>query len=116
MASQHYLSQTLCCAIHIHNRGEIADVCCKGMPHLTISLDLCQKICFLPAVSRGWRKLHNEEFIDFVPRRVLCSSPSIIKMITSRRIRLAEHVVCLGEKRYTYTVMMGKHGEITWKT
>jgi hypothetical protein len=26
-------------------------------------------------------------------------------MITSRRIRLAGHVVCLGEKRYTYTVM-----------
>jgi hypothetical protein len=29
-------------------------------------------------------------------------------MITSRRRRLAGHVVCLGEKRYTYTVMVGK--------
>jgi hypothetical protein len=62
MASQHYLLQTVCCAIHIHNLGEVADVCCKGMPHLAISLDLCQemyfiqKIRFLPAVNKGLEK------------------------------------------------------------
>jgi hypothetical protein len=34
----------------------------------------------------GWRKLHNEEL------RNLYSSPSIITIITSRRIRCAGHV------------------------
>jgi hypothetical protein len=37
-------------------------------------------------VMGGWRKLHNEELHN------LYSSPSIIIMIKSRRMRLAEHV------------------------
>jgi hypothetical protein len=37
-------------------------------------------------VTGGWRKLHNEELHN------LYSSPSIIKMIESRRIRWAVHV------------------------
>jgi hypothetical protein len=41
-------------------------------------------------VSGGWRKLHNEELPD------LYSSPSIIIIIESRRIRLAGHVALLG--------------------
>jgi hypothetical protein len=40
-----------------------------------------------------WRKLHNEELHD------LYSSPSIIRMIKSRRMRWAWHVACMGEKR-----------------
>jgi hypothetical protein len=40
----------------------------------------------------GCRKLHNEELHN------LCSSPSVIKMIKSRRIRLAGHVARMGEK------------------
>jgi hypothetical protein len=38
-------------------------------------------------VTGGWRKLHNEELHD------LFCSPIIIRMIKSRRIRWAEHVV-----------------------
>jgi hypothetical protein len=38
-------------------------------------------------VTGGWRKLHNEEL------RNLYSSPSIIRIIKSKRIRWAEHVV-----------------------
>jgi hypothetical protein len=34
-------------------------------------------------VTRGWRKLHIEEIHNF------CSSPSIIRMIKSRRMRWA---------------------------
>jgi hypothetical protein len=37
-------------------------------------------------VTGGWRKLHNEELRD------LYSSPSIIRIIKSRRMRLAGHV------------------------
>jgi hypothetical protein len=39
------------------------------------------------------RKLHNEELRD------LYSSPSIIRIIKSRRMRLAGHVARMGEKR-----------------
>jgi hypothetical protein len=44
-------------------------------------------------VTRGWRKLHNEELHNFY------SSPSIIRMIKSRRMRWAGHVARMGEKR-----------------
>jgi hypothetical protein len=44
----------------------------------------------------GWRKLHNEEL------RGLYSSPSIIKMIKSRRMRLVGHVARIVEKRDAY--------------
>jgi hypothetical protein len=37
-------------------------------------------------VTGGWRNLHNEEL------HILYSSPSIIRMIKSRRIRWAGHV------------------------
>jgi hypothetical protein len=37
-------------------------------------------------VTGGWRKLHNEELRD------LYSSPSIIRIIKSRRMRWAGHV------------------------
>jgi hypothetical protein len=41
-------------------------------------------------VTGGWRKLHNEELCD------LYSSPSIIIMIKSRRMRWAGHVTRMG--------------------
>jgi hypothetical protein len=41
-------------------------------------------------VIGGWRKLHNEEFHNFY------SSPSIIRMIVSRRMRWARHVARMG--------------------
>jgi hypothetical protein len=40
----------------------------------------------------GWRKLHNEELHN------LYSSPSIIRMIKSRRIRWAGHVARMGRR------------------
>jgi hypothetical protein len=47
-------------------------------------------------VTRGWRKLHNVEPHNFY------SSPSIIRMIKSRRMRWAGHAARLGEKRNAY--------------
>jgi hypothetical protein len=43
-----------------------------------------------------WRKLHNEELHDFY------SSPSIIRRIKLRRMKLAGHVARMGEKRNAY--------------
>jgi hypothetical protein len=53
-------------------------------------------------VTVGWRKLHNEELQD------LCSSPSIIRIIKSRRMRWAGHVARIGEKRNVYRLLVGK--------
>jgi hypothetical protein len=44
-------------------------------------------------VTGDWRKLHNEELHN------LYSSPDIIRLIKSRRMRLAGHVARMGVKR-----------------
>jgi hypothetical protein len=41
-------------------------------------------------VTGGWRKLHNEELHN------LYSSPNVIRMIKTRRIRWASHVARIG--------------------
>jgi hypothetical protein len=53
-------------------------------------------------VTGGWRKLHNEELHN------LYSSPNIIRIIKSRRIKWAEHVARMGEKRNVYRLLVGK--------
>jgi hypothetical protein len=49
-----------------------------------------------------WRKLHNEELHNLYP------SPSIIRIIKSRRMRWAGHVAWMGEKRNVYRLLAGK--------
>jgi hypothetical protein len=49
----------------------------------------------------GWRKLHNEELQN------LYSSPSIIRVIKSRRMRWAGHVARMGRR--------GMHIGYWWK-
>jgi hypothetical protein len=53
-------------------------------------------------VTGVWRKLHNEELHN------LYSSPNLIRMIKSRRMRLARHVAQMGEKRNAYRILVGK--------
>jgi hypothetical protein len=53
-------------------------------------------------VTGEWRKLHNEELRD------LYYSPSIIKIIKSRRMRWAGHVARMGEKMNAYRLFVGK--------
>jgi hypothetical protein len=53
-------------------------------------------------VIRGWRKLHNEELHN------LYYSPSIIRIIKSRRMRWAGHVERMGEKRNACRILVGK--------
>jgi hypothetical protein len=53
-------------------------------------------------VTGGWRKLHNEELHN------LYSSPSMIRIIKSRRMRWPRHVARMGLKRNMYRVLVGK--------
>jgi hypothetical protein len=53
-------------------------------------------------VTGGWRKLHNEELHN------LYSSPNIIRLINSRRLRWAGHVARTGENRNAYRILVGK--------
>ena len=53
-------------------------------------------------VTGEWRRLHNEELND------LYSSPNIVRVIKSRRIRWAGHVARMAEERGVYRVLVGK--------
>jgi hypothetical protein len=50
-------------------------------------------------VIGGWRKLHNEELHN------LYSSPNIIRMMKSRRMRWAGHVARIEEKMNAYKIL-----------
>jgi len=53
-------------------------------------------------VTWEWRRLHNEELND------LYSSPNIVRVIKSRRMRLAGHVGRMGGEMGVYRVLVGK--------
>jgi len=53
-------------------------------------------------VTGEWMRLHNEELNDAY------SSPSIVRVIKSRRMRWAGHVARMGEERGVYRVLVGK--------
>jgi hypothetical protein len=53
-------------------------------------------------VMGEWRRLYDEELND------LYSSPNIVRVIKSRRIRWAGHVAHMGEERGPYRVLVGK--------
>ena len=52
--------------------------------------------------NRVLRRLHNEELND------LYSSPNIVRVIKSRRMRWAGHVARIGEERGVYSVLVEK--------
>ena len=53
-------------------------------------------------VTGEWRKLHNVELND------LYSSPNIVGVIKSRRMRWAGHIARMGEWRGVYRILVGK--------
>jgi len=60
-------------------------------------------------VTGEWRRMQNEELND------LYSSPNIVWVIKSRRMRWAGHVARMGEERGVYRVLVGKpEGRDQW--
>ena len=53
-------------------------------------------------VTGEWRKLQNEELND------LYSSPNIVWVIKSRRMRWVGHLACMAERRGVHRVLNGK--------
>jgi hypothetical protein len=53
-------------------------------------------------VTGEWRRLHNKELY------ALYSSPNIIRVMKSRRLRWAGHVARMGESRGVYSSLVGK--------
>jgi hypothetical protein len=53
-------------------------------------------------VTGECRILHNEEIHNLYPQ------PNIVNMIKSRSMRYAEHIVCMGEMRNVYKILVGK--------
>lgn len=53
-------------------------------------------------VTQSLRKLHNVELHN------LCPSPSIFRVIISRRMEQSGHVAHVGDKRNAYSVLGGK--------
>jgi hypothetical protein len=52
-------------------------------------------------VTGEWRRLHNKDLY------ALYSSPNIIRVIKSRRLRWAGHVARMGERRGVYRALVG---------
>jgi hypothetical protein len=53
-------------------------------------------------VPGGWGKLHNEDLRD------LYSSPSVIRMMKSRRMRWMGHVARMRKMKNTHRLLVGK--------
>jgi hypothetical protein len=63
-------------------------------------------------VTGEWRRLHNNELY------AVYSSPNIIRVVKSRRLRWAGHVARMGKRRGTYMILVGEtlEKETTWRT
>jgi glutathionyl-hydroquinone reductase len=85
----------------------------KTVPRLSLlkmkNIIAASKSNILTEAKTLYKKLHNEELHDFY------SSPSIIRMIKSRRMRWVGHVVRMGVKRNAYR-LKARGEEVTRKT
>ena len=77
----------------------------KSNPFLRVFENMVLRRIFGPRrdeVTGEWMRLHNEELND------LYSSPNIVRVIKSRRMRWARHVARMGDDRGVYRVLVGK--------
>jgi hypothetical protein len=72
---------------------------------LRVSLKRVLRRIFRPKREEDglWRKLHNDELYS------LYSSPNIVRVIKSRRMRWVEHVARMGEGRGVYRILVWRH-------
>ena len=92
-----------------HVRGDFVSLLClqtlREERKLRVFENMVLRRIFGPRrdkVTGEWRRLHNEELND------LYSSPIIVRVIKSRRMRWAGHVTRMGEERGVYRVLVGK--------
>ena len=81
----------------------VADI--AGGRKLRVFDNMVLRRIFVPRrdkVTGEWRRLQNKELNDFY------SSPNIVRVIKSRRMRWAGHVTRMGEERGVYRVLVGK--------
>jgi len=84
----------------------VADI--EGGKELRVFENMVLRRIFGPRMDEvmgEWRRLHNEELSD------LYSSPNIVRVIKSRRMRWAGHVARMGEETGAYRVLVGKPEE-----
>jgi hypothetical protein len=72
----------------------------KTARRLSVCIDSFKEVCILRVLPWRWSRLHNEELND------LYSSPNIIRVIKSRRMRWAGHVARMGEMRGAYRILV----------
>ena len=78
---------------------------CKNPVTIPTLFTKCNVKIFGPRrdeVTGEWRKLHNAEL------NILNSSPNIVRVIKSRRMRWAGHVARMDEEKGVYRVLVGK--------
>jgi hypothetical protein len=78
---------------HIEDTAQVEDVREQGAKE-----DIWAK---RDGVTGDWRRLHNKELHD------LYSSSNVTGVIRSRNMRCEGHVVCMGDRRGAYTVLVG---------
>ena len=74
----------------------------KHIPHFKYLLSIFDTIRPKRDENVEWRRLHNEELHS------LYRSPNIVRVIKSRRLRLAGHVARMEEGRSSFKILTGK--------
>ena len=106
MAGKVAVRHAACCCINISAmKPTTCSLKLREERKLRVSEYMALRRIFGPTwdeVTGDWRRLHNEEVND------LYSSPNIVRVIKSRRMRWARHVARMGEEKGVYRVLVGK--------
>jgi hypothetical protein len=106
MARDHSIVRV--CEAHVRrclHSSDAGGVCSRYQMSDFFKTDRMNNVCRGPnrdVVTVDRRKLHNEELHN------LYSSPNIIRMFKSRRMRWAGHAARMGETRNAYRILVGK--------